>query len=213
MRRLQQPQLVNPLDDGEIPALVGRNTGLDLDPVARPQARHVPLALHQVLALGLVALLHLLVLLEHALEVRAPFLQAFVAQGGVGAQQGRERVGVLAAEGGLGEGGEDVAVDHQADFGGEGEDCRGLLLLGGVLFGGVAGEVGIRVGIDALVVGVVGRVGDVVGLLALFGGGVWVVALLDCLELLEQYVFAIFDGDAKVGRDVGFGEREAMFES
>lgn len=64
---------------------------------------------------------------DHALEVQAPFLQAFVAEDGVCAQQGRERVGVFAAEGVFREAGEEVAVDHQADFGGESEEGGGFL--------------------------------------------------------------------------------------
>jgi hypothetical protein len=128
-------------------------------------------------------------------------LQAFVAEDGVCAQEGWERVGVFAAEGVFREAGEKVAVDHQADFGGEGEE--GGRFLGKVVRGGVAAG-------EDLVVCSVGRGGVggivVVAWLALFGGGVvWVAGV----ELLVQNVLPFFDGDAKDRRGILLGEREA----
>lgn len=125
--RLQQPQLVNALDHSLALALIGLQQSRKLDLVARSQDLHHPLTLLQALALDHGATLHFLVLRDHALEVQAPFLQAFVAEDGVCAQQGRERVGVFAAEGVFREAGEEVAVDHQADFGGESEEGGGFL--------------------------------------------------------------------------------------
>lgn len=80
-----------------------------------------------------------------------------------------------------------MGVDHQADFGGEGEEGW---------FGGrdgvVDGDDRVVAGVgEVVVVGLLGIRGVV--LLAVFGGFGWNVLLLCCVGLLVQYVLPVLE--------------------
>ena len=112
LMRLQKTQLINALDDDLALPRISSQHRLELDRIARARDEIVPGALHEELALAVVALLDSFVRRHRPLEVRAPFAQAFVTEDAVRAQQGWERVASCAAEGVLGEGVEEAGVDH-----------------------------------------------------------------------------------------------------